>query len=218
MLDLHVHTTFSDGSCTIREACEAASMQGLSTLAISDHFTTTWKMSVINTLSFETIPEYLHLIESARSDFSFKILRGIEIDCESDWGLVLKIPLSRFDLINFEYVTTFKQINKIIELKKQQDLSSIRFALAHPSVFSLLSGKNLDTFMTILAENDIAVELNSRYPTYFLEVEPTFRLLIKRNVTFSIGSDAHSRQDIGKVQEQYGFLQRLGGTKLIISL
>ena len=38
-IDLHIHTTSSDGTCTPREAVKRASVLGLRAIAITDHDT-----------------------------------------------------------------------------------------------------------------------------------------------------------------------------------
>ena len=210
-MDLHVHTTFSDGSCSIHDACAEAIKKEISLIAISDHFTTTWKNDFIKTLSFEDLPGYFNQIKEAQALFTPRILAGIEIDCESDWSKILQLPLEKFDLINFEYVNTAHQLKKIISLRETASLASKPFILAHNN------GRNLEKFVDQLFQYDISVELNSRYAEYFLQEESTFRILIKKGITFSIGSDAHDVRSVGEIKPQYAFLERLNGTSLIIS-
>ena len=40
MIDLHVHSTFSDGTCTPEELVELGASAGLSAMALTDHDTT----------------------------------------------------------------------------------------------------------------------------------------------------------------------------------
>ena len=40
MIDLHVHSTFSDGSCTPSELADRARAAGLSAIALTDHDST----------------------------------------------------------------------------------------------------------------------------------------------------------------------------------
>ena len=216
MMDLHVHTTFSDGTCSIPEACKSAAAKKIPIIAISDHFTTTWKIKFINTLGLEVLPEYFRQIEVARTGAPIRILAGIEIDCESDLKAILNLPLRQFDFINFEYVKTLDQLKKIISLRNEPTLSSKPFILAHASFFNSVSKQNLNRFIDLLAQYNIAVELNSRYATYFLKAESNFRMLSEKEIKFSIGSDAHDSMSIGDVKQQYNFLGRINGTELKI--
>ncbi|MHA1145825.1 MAG: PHP domain-containing protein [Candidatus Helarchaeota archaeon] len=216
MMDLHVHTIFSDGTCSIQEACSVAARKNLTTIAISDHFTTTWKSSAITTVTLDSVTHYLKAIEIAKMLTPIKVIPAIEIDCGSSWEIIAKLPLSKFALINFEYVTRLEQVEKIIELRESLDLSNTIFSLAHSAIFMYASEKELDPIISCLTENDIAMELNSRYAHYFRQAEPIFRLLIEKEVKFSIGSDAHFPEDIGNVQEQYSFLEKLSGSHLLL--
>jgi predicted metal-dependent phosphoesterase TrpH len=65
-IDLHTHTTFSDGSCSPTELIELATQQGLDILAITDHDTT------------EGLPEALE----ATKDLSLELIPGIELSAQ----------------------------------------------------------------------------------------------------------------------------------------
>ena len=58
--DLHIHTTYSDGDPSIRDAIQAARAKNLTYLAITDHFTTSWKQSIIDTISFNNFEQYYY--------------------------------------------------------------------------------------------------------------------------------------------------------------
>ena len=65
-IDLHTHTTFSDGSFSPTELVELATQQGLDILAITDHDTT------------EGLPEALE----ATKDLSLELIPGIELSAQ----------------------------------------------------------------------------------------------------------------------------------------
>ena len=62
-IDLHIHTTVSDGTCTPREAVRRASELGLRAMAITDH---------------DTIGGHAEAI-SAGIDYGVEIVPGIEV-------------------------------------------------------------------------------------------------------------------------------------------
>jgi 3',5'-nucleoside bisphosphate phosphatase len=68
-VDLHAHTTASDGTFTPRELVQEAARRGLRVLAVTDHDST------------EGIPEAL---EEARRHPPLEIVPGIEINCDID--------------------------------------------------------------------------------------------------------------------------------------
>lgn len=62
-IDLHIHTTASDGTCTPREAVRRASELGLRAIAVTDH---------------DTIAGHAEAI-SAGMDYGVEVVRGIEV-------------------------------------------------------------------------------------------------------------------------------------------
>jgi DNA polymerase (family 10) len=83
--DLHVHTTASDGVCSIEEIAQAAKKLGYRYLAICDHS----KSSVIaNGLSIERMKRHIKDIRAADKKMEgFSILVGCECDILSDGSL-----------------------------------------------------------------------------------------------------------------------------------
>ena len=72
MIDLHTHSTFSDGSLTPAELVERAQQRGLYALALTDHDT------------LNGIPAF----EEACRSRSFRGIRGVEISVESSAGSI----------------------------------------------------------------------------------------------------------------------------------
>lgn len=65
-VDLHVHSTFSDGECTIREIIDFASQKGLKALSITDH---------------DNLDAYPLAVEIAKEK-DLEIIPGTELCCE----------------------------------------------------------------------------------------------------------------------------------------
>ena len=62
-INLHCHSNYSDGKNSIDEIVAKAVKIGLDFLAITDHFTDSWKSGIIPTLnSIEKIENYLEEI------------------------------------------------------------------------------------------------------------------------------------------------------------
>ena len=68
MIDLHTHTTFSDGTFTPTELVEAAAALGLSAVAVTDHDTV------------DGLPEAL----AAGERLGVRVVPGVEINCEHE--------------------------------------------------------------------------------------------------------------------------------------
>lgn len=72
MIDLHLHSVFSDGSETPERICEMAAQVGLSAIALTDH---------------DGIAG-LERAEAAATDHGLRLLSGCEISCRTEYGSV----------------------------------------------------------------------------------------------------------------------------------
>ncbi|MHA1783662.1 MAG: PHP domain-containing protein [Candidatus Helarchaeota archaeon] len=214
-IDLHTHTNYSDGVHSINEAIKAAMNKNLEMLAITDHFTTSWKQSIIDTINFNNFQEYMEEIKLGRKKFQFKCLIGIEIDMESRWEDLIKIPFNEFELILFEYVDSIVTLKKIAELIQKLDIQSVT-GLAHNFYYKIA---DIETFSKILIDNDIYFELNSRYMQVLdSELIGKLKELKDNGVRFTIGSDAHQLSRIGEVQQPINILKKIDGLENLIDL
>ncbi len=83
--DLHVHTTASDGRCTIEEMAEAAKRLGYKYLAICDHSKSS---TIANGLSVERMRRHIDEIRAANEQTrGIEILAGTECDILPDGSL-----------------------------------------------------------------------------------------------------------------------------------
>jgi histidinol phosphatase-like PHP family hydrolase len=214
-MDLHVHTFFSDGNMTVHEAIQTAREKKLASLAITDHFTTSWKQSIVNSVNFKNYDAYEAEIKKERELARFNCLIGLEIDMDSSWSDIKRIPFETFDLILFEYADSIVLLKNIAELLQELKLGAI-VALAHNSYFKMA---NLDYFSKFLLENNVYFELNSRYLNYSDEVAIQRIKLLKNNgVKFTIGSDAHSKTKIGEIANSLSLLEKIDGFDNLIAL
>ena len=99
--DLHVHTTYSDGNSSVKEAIQVAQAKNLIFLAITDHFTTTWKQSVIDTIDQNNFEVYRQAIIKERELARYNCLIGIEIDAGSNFNAIRQIPFNQFEIVLF---------------------------------------------------------------------------------------------------------------------
>jgi DNA polymerase (family 10) len=214
-MDLHVHSQYSDGAMSIGEAIQIAQTKKISFLAISDHFTTSWKQSIINTLNPQKFKFYCDEIRKERTKANFKCLIGLEIDVGSNWDDVLKVPFEWFEIIHFEYVDSFALLTKVALFIQTLKKRSI-FTLAHNSYFR---NANLEKFSEILRDNNICFELNARYLAQMDENSiQRLRILREKGIQFTIGSDAHEPSKIGETKEVISILKRIEGFQNLIDL
>lgn len=106
MIDLHSHTTNSDGTWSTKELLEKAENLGLEVFSITDH---------------DTVKSYIEIEQSKelQSIFKGKLIKGVELNCVFD-GIKIEILAYDFDLhpVNEwleNYYTAEKNRNRLIE-------------------------------------------------------------------------------------------------------
>ncbi|MHA1231127.1 MAG: CpsB/CapC family capsule biosynthesis tyrosine phosphatase [Candidatus Helarchaeota archaeon] len=216
MIDLHMHTIYSDGNNTILDMKNEAIKRNLSCIAITDHYSTSWKSGIINTLNVNNIPNYITEIKRIRRNSSIKILIGIEIDTDSYFEDIKRINFENFDIVLLEYIKDLKILKNYINYFKNKtgifDNNQHILALAHSNIHVNISKKEFkDDFISIMSEYGIFFELNSRYLEYFISYPEYIRELVSNDINFTIGSDAHSVRRVGDVNKIYQFLEKLNG-------
>lgn len=214
-LNLHSHSNFSDGRTSIKKIAEKARMINLDYLAITDHFSNSWKAKVISTLDNKAkIDQYLKKIKSIKQknkdkNVNLKIFKGIEIDIGSSEEFIMNlIDPEKYDLILFEYLETMEGINFVQNLidnwkKILKNSGNIEFpilGLAHfdPSFFILL---NLEELLSFLKRNNIYFEFNSRYSGYYsARNKEFFQALTEYGINVAIGSDSHDLKRLDDIE------------------
>lgn len=219
-INLHIHSRYSDGKNSIKQIVEKSLELGLEYIAITDHFSNSWKEKIISTLnSDDKIDEYLEEIayfqNYLKENKEILILyKGIEIDLGSSERFIKKhVQADKFDLILFEYLETpnsFAFINNIIQYWKKSTLSSRDFpllGLAHfdPSLF--IQG-DLDMLIQFLKKYNIYFEFNSRYPEFYSRQNELFFEKIKKyDVPVAMGSDSHDLIRLNDIEEPLEMIQ-----------
>jgi len=212
--NLHTHTVFSDGKNSIKQMVTVAIKLKINYLAITDHFSDSWKCKVIPTLNTaEKIENYLSKIETCQrylktNNKNLRLLKGIEIDLGSSEKVIKKfIRPEHFDIILFEYLETpegMAYVRNIIEYWKNLTPINNKFpilGLAHfdPSNFIY---QGLDSLISFLKEFKIYYEFNSSYYEYFSRKnELFFKKLKEHNIYIAIGSDAHNLNGLDFIEE-----------------
>ncbi|MFW9988306.1 MAG: PHP domain-containing protein [Candidatus Odinarchaeota archaeon] len=214
-INLHIHSNYSDGKQTINQIVKRALKLDLDYIAVTDHFTNSWKSWVSTLSNHETITKYLvelsqaqkYLIKSVKQ---LTLLKGIEIDLGSSEQFIKKfIQIDKYDLVLFEYLQSYEAIaflKNIINFWKKSienlnDFPILGLAHFDPSFF--ISG-NLDTLMNFLKDYNIYFEFNSSYPSFY---SPRyiffFEKLKEYNIPVGIGCDSHHLSNLNDFEEPF---------------
>ena len=217
--DFHVHSLYSDGTRAPAEMVEAAEARGLEAVAITDHGP---ELSV--GIHLAKIAPMLEDVEATKQDAEIPVLTGMEanivdpsgaIDLE-DW------VIDRLDLVAAGVHRLSSPVHgakPLARLYLETVTNAMRggqiAVLVHPFQFHgdlsyHLSPDDINEFARAAAENDVAIELNSKYSCPDLQL---ISACAKEGVKFSIGTDAHTPSEVGDVGWQMATLKRAGAKR-----
>jgi histidinol phosphatase-like PHP family hydrolase len=226
-INLHNHTTFSDGGWSAFEVISKAIECELDMIGITDHFSSLKTSSIKR----EDLDGYISHIEDLKSNFEglIQILIGIEVDSCPDrspqlYELTHEL-IDRLDYVLFEYVNEkdWQGIDFEDFLEIRKDLNT-KVGLAHWYSTDLLIRIDPGIIAQSIRENDIFIEItpSTRYnidgvPFYRLE-EEFFRIMADEGVFFSIGTDTHNDiETVGNIDLEIDFLKIIGAKNIVFS-
>jgi putative hydrolase len=208
--DLHIHTRYSDGKSSIREYIERAAVRSYESLCFTDHvdFTTTWFDDYVREIDRENnASNGLHLfygveVRARDREGSLNAPDDIIDNAEMVVGVVHSIPsedgkgkhkpeeLSREVLLELEYSISLRLL--------ENDRVSV---LGHPmSNYEKQYGPVPESYYRRLISRanrtGKAVEINAKYKNDFIGF---MNLCLELNPIISLGSDAHSINELGLV-------------------
>jgi len=196
--DLHIHSSYSDGSDDIIDIVRRANMMHFETIAITDHF---WPSRGSQRGGKNIIENRRLDIETARIDYpKVMILDGVEVDIQSNGSLApVAGGLEQFEILigSFHWMsdsrTWASALIKALEKPKFQ-------ILGHwDGYLSSYQEEDGRTVAEALAGTGIAIELSGRYPseqTGFLEMARDCGCI------FALCSDSHSVETVGQLDYQ----------------
>ncbi|MHA1731295.1 MAG: PHP domain-containing protein [Promethearchaeota archaeon] len=202
LMDLHVHTTYSDGEASPGELAAEVAGKGVEVIAFTDH------CDLSGTFMYtrgkpKPMSEYLAEIRQVAEDWKGKleVLTGVEVTRiagseAADPAVAGKF--ANFDWILVDGVYIEGAPDRTIALADAVHDSGIktppRIGLAHPWFEAL----DCDV-VGELAARGIALELNEQKicKRDFYAIERLLENFSKEELEFSIGSDAHARADAG---------------------
>jgi len=209
--DLHVHTTWSDGTQSIEEMVQAASKMGYAYVAITDHYST---MMIARGLTERQLRNEMTEIDKISRKFKdIKILKGAELDISSDGSLkVEKKILKELDVVVASVHGTFKQTkremtNRIVSAMESGYVNII----GHPT------SRKIDEKRPSEIDMEELFEASKRTKTY-LEINSTpqrldlnddnVKMAVQAGCKLAIDTDAHNAQYFKNVRLGIGTARR----------
>lgn len=243
LVDLHSHTTFSDGRSTHAEMVEAAIEKGIGVYGIADH------------LCFHNNPWTIkpHLFEEMRATFdnlkanttSVKILFGMEVDyvrgCESRvrqlkaenrWDYIIgsvhyigdwNIDSNAADWEGKDVDATYTKYLELLEEMVDTGLYNIVAHLDLPKKYGHYTSIDFtDRYRAIgekIRANNMAFEINTngriKPCNDFYPHRDIVELYHQLGVDVTLGSDAHHRDNVGQFfDEAVAMLREVGYSRI----
>jgi DNA polymerase (family X) len=211
--DLHMHTTWSDGTLSIREMAEAALARGRKFIVITDHS----QASVIaNGLTPERLMEQQKEVRQVAAEMADRIhiLHGVEMDIKGDGGLDL--PDEILAQLDFVIASLHFGLSQPREQVTQRLLNAIQNPhvdlIGHPTGRLLPDRDPADLDMervfAAAKASGVALEINANPRRLDLDA-PYVRRAIELGIPISINTDSHSADNMDLLP--YGITQARRG-------
>jgi DNA polymerase (family 10) len=200
--DLHMHTTWSDGRLSIREAAEAARQRGRQYIVITDH---SRSAGVANGLSVERLlaqqEEVRAVDRDMRDRYGFRVFHGSEVEIKADG--TLDYPDDILAQLDFVVASLHVGLRQPREQVTQRALNAVSNPhvdlMGHPRGQLIPDREGADLDMEALfaaaAKHDTALEINSNPARLDLEAGYA-RRAVELGIKICIDTDAHTEADM----------------------
>ncbi len=212
---VHAHSTWSDGTATVREMAEAAIEKGFAYLTMTDHSQAAF---YANGLKPERLLAQIAEIDALNLELAprgFRIFKGIESDILNDGSLDYEDEiLAKLDLVIASVHSNLRMDRQKATERLIRAIENPRTTiLGHPTGRLLLAreGYPIDHEKVIdaCAANRVAIEMNAN--PYRLDMDFSWiPRAVEKGVLISVNPDAHSKKGISDIR--FGvFAARKGG-------
>lgn len=199
--DLHMHTTWSDGTLSVLEMARAARDSGLSLIAITDHSVS---LGVANGLSIERLRDQAAEVRAANEALGpdFRVLHGTEMEIRADGSM--DYPDEVLAELDFVIASLHTGLGQPREQATQRVLNALRNPhvdmIAHPTGRLLpdRAGADLDmdAVIAVAAETGTILEVNAHWSRLDLR-DVHVRQALAAGVKIAINTDAHRAEEFG---------------------
>jgi DNA polymerase (family 10) len=194
-MELHCHSTWSDGKQTIEAMAQAAVDRGMKLLAITDH---SYSLGIANGLTVERLHEQRKEIEKVRKKFDgqLTILQGTEMEIRADGSLDFDDDtLAWLDFVIASLHTGNRQPREQVTMRMLSALNNPHVdMIAHPTnrLIPDREGADLDIDAVLKAANetDTILEINANPRRLDLN-DITAKRAAEMGIKITIDTDAH---------------------------
>ncbi len=210
--DVHMHTSETDGSCTIREMAEAAIARGRRYIAITDH---SKNLAMTNGMDDARALAHAARVRQVNDEMAGRIhlFTGIEVDILGEGQLDLEDEtLAQLDIVVASVHSRFDQPIEVMTARILRAIENpyVRI-LGHPTGRKLLKrdpyAVDLAQVFKRAAELGVAVEHNAAPARTDLS-DANMRLAKSLGCRISINTDAHATEEMDYMEDGIVQLRR----------
>ena len=207
--DVHMHTTETDGACSIREMAEAALARGRRYIAITDH---TKNLAMTNGMDDSRALAHAARVREVNDQMEgrIRVFTGVECDILADSSLDLEdATLAQLDVVIASVHSRFDQPREEMTARVLRAIENpyVRI-LAHPTGRKLLRRDpyaiDLEQVFRRAAELGVAVEHNAAPARTDLS-DAHMRLAKSLGCTITVNTDAHAVEEMDSFR--FGIVQ-----------
>jgi DNA polymerase (family 10) len=210
--ELHVHTDWSDGSCTLTEMVEAAQEFGLQYLAITEH---SQSLGVARGLDVDRLRQQrkaINEIQQVVGD-SIRILQGVEVEILADGRMDYPDEiLGELDLVIASLHTSLRQPREIITARLLEAIRNPHVdMIAHPTG-RLIGSRDpadldMESILETAAEHQVALSINAS-PERLDLTDLHARRAVELGCLLAVNTDAHHPEHLAFQQYGVGVARR----------
>ncbi|HOA65239.1 MAG TPA: DNA polymerase/3'-5' exonuclease PolX [Coprothermobacter proteolyticus] len=208
--DLHVHSTFSDGTDTVETMARKAKEMGYEWLVISDHAT---GLGVVGGLKPEDLPDYIAAIKEAEKKVGIRIFVGLEGNIKAD-GTFLFTDDRVEVLIAAIHTALNQEKEKILDRYEKTFKEAKPHIVAHPTgrILGRRGGLNVTSseVLQLCNKYDVVPELNCTPMRLDIDDVGVLTAVTQYHMPVALGTDAHDAEELvnmelGVIQAQRGW-------------
>ncbi|WP_107763498.1 DNA polymerase/3'-5' exonuclease PolX [Coprothermobacter proteolyticus] len=208
--DLHVHSTFSDGTDTVETMARKAKEMGYEWLVISDHAT---GLGVVGGLKPEDLPDYIAAIKEAEKKVGIRIFVGLEGNIKAD-GTFLFTDDRVEVLIAAIHTALNQEKEKILDRYEKTFKEAKPHIVAHPTgrILGRRGGLNVTSseVLQLCNKYNVVPELNCTPMRLDIDDVGVLTAVTQYHMPVALGTDSHDAEELvnmelGVIQAQRGW-------------
>jgi DNA polymerase (family 10) len=207
--DLHMHTTASDGACSIAEMVAEGKRRGYQYVAITDHSKSQFQA---NGLKVDRLLEHIaaiHAVAKEAAKSGMLVLAGSEVDILADGSLDYEDDvLAKLDwVVASPHAALTQEMEPATQRLVKAAGNPYVCVIGHPTGRLIPSRRGLEPDMAKVifaaARHGVALEINAHY--FRLDLRDVHaRMAVEAHVPLCINTDAHGLADFDMMK--YGIL------------